>query len=426
VPSRTALAALTSRWRSAAARVAGTLAGGARWAGLGGPAGGLGAGGLGAGVALSGTVWPGGDAEPYHGVVLVGRDGRIAALGPPAAVPVPDAVRTLGGPGCWVGPGVIDAHVHLAFGTAEAALRGGVVGVRDLGAPRGDALRWRTGHRPPPPGRPYVGVAGPILTAPGGYPSRSWGADGFAAFVATPAAARLVVRGLAGDGVDLVKIALEAGPDGRWPMPPPGVVRAVVDAAHDAGLRVTAHALTTEAVVRALDAGADELAHTPTQRLPEPLVDRIAAAGIPVVSTLQTFLSTGTGRVAAGNAAALHRAGARLVYGTDLGNAGTRPGVDPRELDRLADAGLGRRGALLAATLWAAGLPGVRNRTGRLTVGEPAALVLLAGDPTVEPGVWSLPLAVVCDGRLVEPAGSAPDTLEQAPRGGAPDDRQGR
>jgi imidazolonepropionase-like amidohydrolase len=321
---------------------------------------------------------------------------------------------------------VIDGHVHLAFGAAEAALCGGVVGVRDLGAPRRDALRWRTGHRPPPPGRPYVGVAGPLLTAPGGYPSRSWGADGFAMFVGTPAAARSAVRGLAGDGVDLVKIALESGPDRRWPMPPPVVVRAVVEAAHGAGLRVTAHALTVEAVVRSLDAGVDELAHTPTERLPESLVDRVAAAGIPVVSTLQTFFSGGAGRAAAANAAALHRAGVPLVYGTDLGNAGTRPGVDPRELDRLADAGLGRRGALLAATAGAARLAGVRGRTGLLTVGEPAALVLLAGDPTVEPGVWHRPLAVLCDRRLVEPAGPAPDTLERASRRGAPGDPLGR
>jgi imidazolonepropionase-like amidohydrolase len=371
-------------------------------------------------------VWPGGAAEPYDGVVLVDAAGRIAALGPVDAVPLPAGLRTLGGPGCWVGPGVIDAHVHLAFGATEQALRGGLVGVRDLGAPRRDALRWRTGHRPPPPGRPYIGVAGPILTAPGGYPSRSWGAAGFATFVGTPGAARLVVRDLAGDGVDLVKIALEAGADRRWPMPPPVVVRAVVEAAHGAGLQVTAHALTVEAVTRALDGGVDELAHTPTERLPEPLVDRVAAAGIPVVSTLQTFFSGGAGRGAAANAAALHRAGVPLVYGTDLGNAGTRPGVDPRELDRLADAGLGRRGALLAATERAARLPGVRNRTGSLAIGEFAAAVLLAGDPMVEPGVWHRPLAVLCDGRLVEPPRPAPDTLDNTSRHAVPDDLVGR
>ena len=180
-----------------------------------------------------------------------------------------------------------------------------------------------------------------------------------------------------------------------------------MDAAHGAGLKVVAHALTAGAVLRVLDAGVDELAHTPAERLDEAVVERVAAAGVPVVSTLQTFFSGGGGRAAAANAAALHRAGVPLVYGTDLGNAGTRTGVDPRELDRLADTGLGRLGALRAATDGAARVAGVRLRTGLLTLGEPAAAVLLAGDPLVEPGVWRRPRAVVCDGRLVEPPESA-------------------
>jgi imidazolonepropionase-like amidohydrolase len=368
-------------------------------------------GSLGRGVALRGTVWPGGAAVPYDGVVLIGPDGRVDRIGPPAQVPIPVGVRVIGAAHTWVGPGIVDAHVHLAFGTAEEALRGGVVGVRDLGAPRAAALRARTGHRRPPAGSPYVGVAGPILTATGGYPSTSWGAAGFASFLTTPAQARLAVRGLAGDGVDVVKVAVERGPDRAWPVPPTAVLRAVVDAAHGAGLKVVAHALSAEAVARVLDAGVDELAHTPVEPLPEALVDRVAAAGIPVVSTLQTFFSGGEGRAAAANAAALHRAGVPLVYGTDLGNAGTRTGVDPRELDRLADAGLGRLGALRAATEASSRVAGLRLRTGLLEPGRPAAAVLLNSDPLVEPGVWRRPRAVVCDGRLVEPPEGAPDTL---------------
>ena len=41
------------------------------------------AGGLGRGVALRGTVWPGGGADPYDGVVLVAADGPIDRIGPP-------------------------------------------------------------------------------------------------------------------------------------------------------------------------------------------------------------------------------------------------------------------------------------------------------------------------------------------------------
>jgi imidazolonepropionase-like amidohydrolase len=354
--------------------------------------------GLGRGVTLRGTVWPGGAAEPFDGVVVVAPDGTIAELAPAGAVRLPADLPVLGGPRCWIGPGLIDAHVHLAFGSRGDELRGGLVAVRDLGAPPSDARRWRTTGRPPA-GSPAVAVAGPVITAPGGYPSRSWGADGFAAFADSPRWASAVVRDLAADGVDLIKIALEPG--AGWPVPSPAAVRGLVEAAHGAGLRVTAHALTAGMVDRALDAGVDELCHTPTERLADDMIERVAVAGIPVVSTLQTFFSAGQGSDAARNAAALHRAGVRLLYGTDLGNTGTRSGIDPRELDRLADTGLGRVGALRAATEGAATAYGVRGRTGRLTVGEPAALVLLSADPLVEPGAWRAPLAVVADGRLI-------------------------
>lgn len=356
--------------------------------------------GLGRGVALRGTVWPGGPAEPFDGVVVVAGDGTVAALGPAGEVPLPEDLPMLGKSGCWVGPGVVDAHVHLAFGGLAEALPGGLVAVRDLGAPMADALAWRTGpDRSPPPGRPRVAVAGPVCTAPGGYPSRSWGANGFAAFAGTPQQAGELVRRLAAAGVDLIKVALEPGPG--WPVPPLVVLRAVVEAAHQGGLAVTAHALSAAMVARALAAGVDELAHTPLERLTEPLVEQIAAAGIPVVSTLHTLCAGRSAGPVASNAADLHRAGVPLLYGTDLGNAGTRPGVDPRELDRLAAAGLGRLGALRAATEGSARAAGNTGRSGLIELAGPAALVLLDADPLVEPRAWRRPRAVVCDRLLL-------------------------
>jgi imidazolonepropionase-like amidohydrolase len=360
------------------------------------------------GVAFTGTVWTGGPAEPEPGVLVIDAQGRVAALRADRQG-LPDDLLVLGGANHWIVPGLVDSHVHLGF-VDEAVpdqhgrftvpgVTSGLVGLRDLGAPLGWATAWRTGHRPAGGGMPFIAVSGPILTAPGGYPSRSWGAGGYSEPVGSPAQARWVVQRLAAEGVDLIKLALEPGAPG-WPVPEPRVARAVVDAAHHAGLPVIAHALTAELVSRALDAGVNELAHTPIERLPPVLVERIAAAGVSVTSTLQTFFADGVGRAAAANAADLVDAGVRLLYGTDLGNAGTRPGVDPRELDRLAAAGLGRLGALRSATEWSAGAAGIRGRTGLLRPGEPAALVLLPSSPLVEPGVFRTPSAVYCDGRL--------------------------
>lgn len=355
---------------------------------------------LGRGVMLLGTVWTGGAEEAFAGAVVVDPKGRVAYVGPSPPEPLASDLQVLGGSHCWVGPGIVDAHVHLAFGSLEDCLPAGLVGVRDLGAPSAAARQWRTGRRSPRIGCPFVAAAGPIITAPEGYPSRSWGADGFAAFAGSVRRARALVRRLANEGADVVKIALEPG-DADWPVPSSEIARAVVDEAHTVGLAVVAHALRVDMVRRAVESGVDELAHTPTERLPADLVERIAGANIAVVSTLQTFFSDGDGEVAAANAADLHRAGVVLRYGTDFGNAGTRPGVDPRELDRLADTGLGRLGALRAATETSAQAPGMRWRTGHLRVGEPAALVLLSGDPVAEPEVWLAPLAVLVDGRLV-------------------------
>jgi imidazolonepropionase-like amidohydrolase len=367
---------------------------------LGRPAPRRGSTGLSRGLLLLGTVWAGGDSEPFDGAVLLDAQGVIGYLGPSEHAPVASDLPVIGGPGRWIGPGVVDTHVHLAFADSPDVLHTGLVGVRDLGGPFASARSWRTGHRRPPPGRPFIGVSGPILTAPGGYPSQSWGADGFSVPVRSAGDARQVVHQVAASGADVVKLALEPGAAG-WPVPDPATARAVVRAAHGTGLAVVAHALRADMVRCAVESGVDELAHVPTDRLSDALVDAIAAAGISVVSTLQTFFAEGVGRTAAGNAAALFQAGVSLRYGTDLGNAGTQPGVDPRELDRLAECGLGRLGALRAATEVSAAAPGVRGRSGRLRRGEPAALVVLPGDPLAEPGVWRAPVAVIADGRIV-------------------------
>ena len=317
-----------------------------------------------------GPLWVG-DGTWYDDGRVVVASGVVMALGPAAQVVVPAGVEEFAAG--WIGPGLVDAHVHLAFGDSDHMLAGGVVAVRDLGAPPADAARWRKLDAP------RVAVAGPLLTAPGGYPSRSWGSAGFAAFVDDPDQATRLVCGLAKQ-VDVVKVALEPR---AGPVPGADVVAAIVAAAHDCGRKVTAHALTAATVETALDAGVDELAHTPTERLPDELVTRMAATGTTVVSTLHTFVAGGDGRAALDNAAALAATGVAVRYGTDLGNAGTRPGADPRELTLLAgEVGLGADSALRAATE-------------PVRVGAPAALVALADDPREDPARWRKPVMVL-------------------------------
>lgn len=362
------------------------------------------------GIALLGRVWVGDGRVFDPGVVLINRHGEVDAIGPAAegllgdrAVGAAAGARAGSGVvelpglrllrGAWIGPALVDRHVHLAFGDDRGMVAGGVAGVRDLGAPLDRAVAWR--RRSPVPGGGGAGIvvqiAGPVLTAPGGYPCNGWGADGFTLPVATVEQATAAVSRLADADVDVVKLALE--PAGGQPVPSSAVAAAVVRASHDAGIPVVAHALTAAMVTRALDAGVDELAHVPVEKLPPRPVHRIAAAGVRVVSTIESLRGYTRSAVVA-NAAALVSAGVPLVYGTDLGNARTRPGADPRELEHLAAAGLGRAGALRAATR-------------PLTPGTPAALVVLDRDPLLDPTAWLSPLAVVAGTTAIEPGTAA-------------------
>jgi imidazolonepropionase-like amidohydrolase len=155
-------------------------------------------------------------------------------------------------------PAVIDAHVHLAFaGEVSAALiASGVAAVLDLGAPL-SAVPFIAGTI-------RANFAGPMLTAPRGYPTQSWGRNGFGAELSTPDEALLIVQQLAAKGARFAKLSF----DSRYNLLSTEVARAAADEAHRLGMLVAAHALDVDSVRLALDAGCDVLAHTPREELP--------------------------------------------------------------------------------------------------------------------------------------------------------------
>lgn len=279
--------------------------------------------------------------------------GRVAAIAADGSVEGRETIE-----GGTLFPGFVDAHVHLSLSNARAVARGGVTAVLDLGAPLGSAF---DSH---PPLR--VRASGPLLTAPGGYPTRSWGANGFGLEIGDAAAAREAVASLADRGAAMVKVAIE-------PAEPPALsaemVEAVVAAAHARGLRVAAHALGVAPVRAAEHAGVDVLAHTPIERLPDRVVHALAERGTTVVSTVRAF---GSSRATRDNLASLAAAGCAIVYGTDLGNGAIRPGIDVRELAEIAGALGGEERALAAATAASGGLCG---NAGTILAGGRADLV---------------------------------------------------
>lgn len=338
--------------------------------------------------------------------VLRIEGGRIAELLPAA----PEGAPRLDASGCWLSPLLVDAHVHLAFAADQAGgpeadaleavvrrlLRGGVGGALDLGMPEARL-----------PALPRLSrlcfaarSSGPLLTAPGGYPTRSWGRNGYGLEVASAREAHEAVARLVDAGAVAVKLAF----DRRFPVLSPEVARAAAAAGRRRGMAVFAHALDAQAVRAALDAGAGVLAHAPTGPLGEELVREAGARGMSVVSTLH---ACGGGAQAVRNLQALGAAGCSIVFGTDLGNEGTAPGLCAPELLLLQRAGLDAAAVFAAATERAAALLGAPE-LGRLRPGAPAGVLALDRDPLVDPAALARPAFALVGGEPIRPAASAP------------------
>ena len=316
----------------------------------------------------------GGPVLPGRTVLV--RGGVIERVDPAGAVPPPPpGIRRIEGTGRSLLPGFIDTHVHLDFCSPAAVLRGGVTSVRDLGWPAGRLEALRRDAERSPTSSPRLLTAGQMVTSPGGYPSSAaWAPPGTAVEVEGTEQAAAAVAELAAAGASVIKVALDST-RGAPPLPAP-TLAAVVAAATERGLDVTAHVAGPAEVAKALDAGVTELAHWPFGEEPRGDLIRRMAASMTVVPTLHIDPSPARRR----GVRAFVAAGGRVVYGTDLGNQGPPPAVDVAELELLVEAGLSPVGAVAAATSNAAEHLGLRA-IGRVAPGWVADLLLVDGDP---------------------------------------------
>ncbi|TNE85969.1 MAG: hypothetical protein EP330_23835 [Deltaproteobacteria bacterium] len=305
------------------------------------------------------------------------RDGLVVAVG--AALDAPARIDVSGQ---YVVPAFIDSHVHFAYDPRTAEMRdGGVVAAVDWAAPErfigtvpdGIAMRW----------------SGPMVTAIEGYPTTSWGADGYGIECADATAARAAVDRLADAGAAVIKVPL----DGAQVLDDASVA-AVVEQAHARGLKVGAHALTATAVARAATAGVDLLVHAPLDAIDPSLADDFEA----VILTIDAFNSApiGASPVVADNVQRLRAGGAVLLYGTDFGNA-RATGISADELQRMVDVGLTGADILAAGTSAPATWFGFEQH-GAIAPGKAASLLVLDADPLVDPLVLARPDAVYVDG----------------------------
>lgn len=290
-----------------------------------------------------------GDGRVLHDAGVLVDGAVIAGVGPVAELDLRPAHQRIDLPQGTLLPGLIDTHVHLAFGAgpdpvrqlrsrsghelllamaghARELLSAGVTTARDLGAP---GLLDITVKRAIADGTirgPRLLTAARPLTPTGGH---CWFLGGECD---DEAALRTMIRRQHRDGADLVKVMATGGmstPGSRsWrPQFSDSELAAIVTQAHELGLPVAAHAHGTAGIRRAVSAGADTLEHCTWQTprgfdgyQPE-VADAIAAAGITVCGTFSARAAAipayfdARARVVAD----MRRRGVQFAAGTDAG-----------------------------------------------------------------------------------------------------------
>lgn len=372
-------------------------------------------------IIRNGTVIDGTGATPIPNGVVVVDEGRILAVSPEADFRIPDDVPSFDAGGGTVIPGIINAHVHHG---APANLRHefltrGVTTVCDLGSELGemDEFREEEGSE----GLAARGLrAGPIVTAPGGYPDALYRTQ-INYEVSGPEEGRLGVEDIAARGADFIKIAMDPGWDPERPIPLLDLeaVRAIVEAAHAHNLLVRAHLIQPPQMDLAIEAGVDVIEHLAMPRWPsrdeenrviasedpvgiffdrwapdyQPRLERMAAQGTAMVPTVSALVhdfyvaEDPTPRqawvvdVVLDIVRRFNDAGGVVAVGNDFNDRGAREQVPLLEMEMLLKAGLSPMEVVVAATRNSAEVCGKGEDLGTLEPGKLADLIILDADP---------------------------------------------
>ena len=345
-----------------------------------------------------------GDGGVIENAILVVDDDRLVAIGGAGSVEVPAGAARVDLSGRTVMPAIIDTHVHLretrdelvedlqrkayyGVGVVLSLGRGSsdmAFQVRDEVIP--NAARYRTvgrGITAPEPGRTEIPF-----------------------WISTEEEARTAVQELAPRNVDMVKIWVDDR-NGQFEKLTPELYGAVIDEAHQQGLRVTAHVYTLEDAKGLLRAGLDAFAHgirdmdvddevvelfaeRPTvvlvPNLPNPGVatDLSWLSGTIPPDELQQMQERSVDRPAAQeafgiqarNLARLSAEGVTIGFGTD-GGAGWSPHA---EMEDMVRAGMTPADVIVAATRNSADLLALDD-LGTLEAGKSADFVVLEANP---------------------------------------------
>ena len=391
--------------------------------------------------------------DPDMGTVLTSqtilvRNNKIEAVG--SNITIPSNAKIIDLSNQTVLPGLIDCHTHLADGqhgsepmgifrktaaelalesvpNARVTLESGFTTVRDVGTYRalGDIALRDAINRGDIPG-PRMFVAGAYVTITGGAGSDSglapditlpW--DMHYGEANSPWEVRQVIRKLASNGVDHIKIlssgaVLTHGSNPKSQEFTLEELQAAVDEASHFGLRVESHAHSPDGIKNAIRAGVASVEHA----------TMIDDEGIALAKQHGTYLDmdiydeeciqeegrAGTmpkdflehdaqlGQMQRDNFRKAVGAGVKMSFGTD---AGVCPyGTSGKQFAFMVKYGMTPMQAIQAATSTAADLLGHSNEFGSIKPGKYADIIAVGGDPLADIRVLENVQFVMKDGKI--------------------------
>ena len=386
----------------------------------------------------------GAPARPHQTVVVHGD--RITSIDSVGRAALPAGTTIIDGRDKFLIPGLWDMHVHLAKAGAASLslfLANGVTSVRDMGGDFAAVSGWRSEIAAGARVGPRIRTAGPILeSAARVRRMKDRGTvepvDRYRAPVGDTADARRVVDSVASLGADFIKVRTVTSDE---------VYRAIASATRRRGLTLAAHG-DIASVEAMLAAGQRSMEHAIYPSLQKRnaqtrarLVRELANAGAAIVPTMVNYyqwllvppsdarriVEDSTGRIdprrryisgylledwreqvaerdgmmnalirrfylprayrgVLRDFREMHRAGVRILPGTDVGVALQYPGFSLRdELAYFVDTiGMTPKEALVSATRSAAEFSGLSDSLGTVATGKLADLVLLDADPLTD------------------------------------------
>jgi imidazolonepropionase-like amidohydrolase len=408
-------------------------------------------------VIHAGRLIDGTGAAPRTQVSILVHDDRITAIQPGYVAPAGAEIVDLSN--ATVLPGLIDCHVHImadwhdgdpirlavtttdyaalidGVNDAKATLLAGFTTIRDVGDPTAAVVTLKKAIASGTIPGPRMWVSGSALGPTGGHgdPANgllpefgeipSWRES----LVDSPEQARITVRRMWREGVDLIKImpsggVMSIGDDPKLQLMEDDEIKAVIETAHSLGMKVAAHAHGKQAIDHTIALGVDSIEHgsyadtgsyklfkqhgaylVPTMLVGQKVYQR-AKEHPEQLNPSTAAKALVIGPLLAKNLHDAHAAGVKIAFGTDTFGL-SRHGENAQEFAIEVAAGMTPMEAIMTATHNAADLIGDTANIGSVQPGRYADIIAVTADPLKDVRALERVDFVMKGGTVVKAAG---------------------